>query len=92
MIQSVVSQAWRRKMKQTASLLLTVFLLGGFFFMLSIKPAHAYIELASVSFFLQMLVAGAFGLLFGLKMYWNKVTGYISRLFALIRRFKPTSE
>jgi len=78
--------------KRTTSILLSIILLGGFFFMVQVKPAHAYIELASVSFVLQMLVAGAFGVLFTLKLYWRNVTGKISRLMAIVRRTKPTSE
>ena len=60
--------------------------------MVSIKPAHAYIEIASVSFFLQMLVAGAFAVLFSLRLYWRNVSGKISRLIAIVRRTKTKPE
>lgn len=79
-------------MKRTASILVSVFLISGFFFMVSMKPAHAYIELSSVSFVLQMLVAGAFGVLFTLKLYWRNLTGNISRMIAVIRRTKSNSD
>ena len=79
-------------MKRTASILVSVFLISGFFFMVSMKPADAYIELSSVSFVLQMLVAGAFGVLFTLKLYWRNLMGNISRIIAVIRRTKSNSD
>ena len=78
--------------KATASLLLSVFLLGGFFFMVSVKPAHAYIELGSIGLMLQMLIASAFGVAFTLKIYWHNITGKISRFFAKIGVNKNTPE
>ena len=79
-------------MKETASLLLSVFLLGGFFFMVSVKPAHAYIELGSVGLMLQMLIASAFGVAFTLKIYWHNITGKISRFFSKIGVKKNTPD
>ncbi len=65
-------------MKRTTSTMISVLLISGFFFMASMQPAHAYIEVSSVSFVLQMLVAGAFGILFTLKLYWRNLMGNIS--------------
>lgn len=70
--------------KETASLLLSVFLLSGFFFFASAKQVHAYIELGSVGLLFQMLIASAFGLVFTLKIYWHNITGKISRFFSKI--------
>jgi len=75
--------------KATASLMLSVALIAGFFFTLSIKPAHAYIELGSVGFLLQMLIASAFGAVFTLKIYWRNT---ISKVFARIRGSNTTAE
>jgi len=60
--------------------------------MFSIKPAHAYIDIASVSFYFQMLIAGVFGFLFGIKVYWRILTDKISRLIAFLKRTKPNSK
>ena len=79
-------------MKKTGSLLLSISLLAGFFLMVSIKPAHAYIELGSVGFLFQMLIASAFGVLFTLKVYWRNFVGAISRLLAAVRGTKTTRE
>ena len=79
-------------MKRATSLLLSVSLVSGFFLMVSIKSAHAYIELGSVGFFFQMLIASGFGALFTLKVYWRNITGTLSRLLASIRGTKTTSE
>lgn len=79
-------------MKRATSLLLSVSLVSGFFLMVSIKSAHAYIELGSVGFLFQMLIASGFGALFTLKVYWRNITGWLSRLLASIRGTKTTSE
>jgi len=78
--------------KETASLLLSAFLLGGFFFMVSVKQAYAYIELGSVGFLFQMLIASAFGAAFTLKVYWQNIPGKISRLASRVRGKKNTPE
>jgi len=82
----------KKTMKKTASLLLSISLLSGFFLMVSIKPAHAYIELGSVGFLFQMLIASAFGVLFTLKVYWRNFVGVLSRLLATISGTKTTRE
>ena len=79
-------------MKNTASLLLSISLLSGFFLMASIKPAHAYIELGSVGFLFQMLIASAFGVLFTLKIYWQNFVGTLSRILDTIRGTKTNRE
>jgi len=72
-------------MKQTGSILLSVTLLSGFFFMVTIKNAHAYIDLASAGLMFQMAIATSFGALFGLKIYWRSVVGKLSQLIARIK-------
>jgi len=72
-------------MKRTGSLLLSVTLLSGFFFMVTIKNAHAYIDLASAGLMFQMAIASAFGALFGLKIYWRSVVGKLSRMITKIK-------
>ena len=72
--------------------MLSVALIAGFFFTLSIKPAHAYIELGSVGLLFQMLIASAFGAVFTLKIYWRNIGSKISRVFARIKGSKTTAE
>jgi len=60
--------------------------------MVSIKQAHAYIELGSLSFMIQILIGAAFGALFTLKVFWHRITGKLSRFFALIKSTKEHSE
>jgi len=81
-----------KALKQTASLLISIALLSGFLLMVSIKPAHAYIELGSVGFLFQMLIASAFGVLFTLKIYWRNFIGAVSRLLASIKGTKTPGE
>ena len=78
--------------KRTASLMLSVALLTGFFFTASIKSAHAYIELGSVGFLFQMLIASAFGAVFTLKIYWRNITSKISSVLARIKGTRPTAK
>jgi hypothetical protein len=75
-------------MKRTGSILLSVTLLSGFFFMVTIKNTHAYIDVGSASLMFQMVIASSFGALFGLKIYWRSVVGKLSRFIA---RIKSTS-
>ena len=72
----------------TGSLLLSVALVTASLWFLSIKTAHAYIDPGSVSFLIQMLLAFLFASLFGLKMFWHRLTGGVARLVSRRRRVK----
>ena len=78
--------------KRTGSLLLSAFLAAGFFLWIETKQAHAYIDIGSATFFLQMLVASAFASLFVLKAYWRRVTARLSRVMAIFRGTKEPSQ
>ena len=60
---------------------MSAFLVAGFYFAVTIKPAHAYIELGSMSFVIQAVVASSFSALFAVKMFWRNITEKISRIF-----------
>jgi hypothetical protein len=77
--------------KNAGSLLLSAFLAAGFFFWINTKQAHAYIDIGSASFILQILVAGFFGSLFTLKIFWRRVTDRISRIISMVRGSKEAS-
>ena len=41
--------------------------------------AHAYLDPASGSLFLQLLLGGIAGIALALKLFWHKITGLFSR-------------
>jgi hypothetical protein len=45
--------------------------------------AHAYLDPGTGSYLLQMLIAGALGALFVLKVFWKQVKAAIKNLFTL---------
>lgn len=45
------------------------------------QPVHAYIDPGTGSFIIQMLMAGALGLFFTLKVFWKKIITYFKNLF-----------
>lgn len=44
------------------------------------RPAN-YLDPGSGSYLLQLLIAGALGALFALRLYWSRVKGYFAGLF-----------
>jgi hypothetical membrane protein len=48
--------------------------------LVGVHDAHAYLDPATGSFFLQMLIGGIAGALVALKMYWSKVKTFFIRL------------
>ncbi len=56
--------------------LLTTLVLG----MRLLKPA-AYLDPGSGSYLLQLLIAGALGALFALRLYWKRVREFLSGFF-----------
>ena len=71
--------------KRAFSLALSITLAAGFALSVTLKEAHAYIDLGTGAFYLQMLVAVGFGSLFAIKVFWGRITSKVSRFFALIK-------
>jgi len=67
-----------KRIKQVVRLSLALVALGT-------PSAHAYIDPGSGSYILQILVAGALGALFSLKLFWH-------RILALFRGFRTRSK
>ena len=67
---------------RVTSLLVSTFLLLGVLVAVTTKEAHAYIDIASGSFMLQMLVAVAFSSLFAIKLFWQRLFSKASRLLS----------
>ena len=68
--------------KKTLSAGYSAALVVAFLMTITVKEAHAYIDLGSGSFMLQMLLAGVFASLFAVKMMWRRFTYRASRLFS----------
>lgn len=60
---------------KTAALLLLI---------ISVFPtgSYAYLDPGTGSYIFQLLIAGAIGGLFTLKIYWNKITAYFKNIFS----------
>jgi hypothetical protein len=48
---------------------------------LILRSAHAYLDPGSGSYLLQLLIAGALGAAFALRMFWGRIKGFFSRIF-----------
>ena len=48
---------------------------------ISTQNANAYIDPGSGSYFFQMLVASLFGATYAVKLYWDKITSQIKKVF-----------
>jgi hypothetical protein len=44
--------------------------------LITVKPAHAYIDAGSGSYVLQMLMAGLLGLAFTIKLSWQRLKAF----------------
>ena len=74
--------------KKAGSLLLSALLVGGFFFWITTRQAHAYIDIGSASFILQVVVASFFGSLFTLKVFWGRMMNKISQVISMVKGTK----
>ena len=64
----------------------------GFTFSVTLKPAHAYLDGASVTYILQMLVATGFMVLFMMKIFWKDTVHRVSRYLEILRRVKTKAK
>ena len=65
---------------------ISVFLIVAFSAVLSIKEAHAYLDLGSGSYLIQLLLASVFMSLFTIKLRWHRLTAKVSQLLRMFRR------
>ena len=47
-----------------------------------LRRADAYLDAGTGSYVIQLLVAGFFGFLFALKVFWKRIRAFLSRLFS----------
>jgi len=62
--------------------LTTTFAVLGFFHLVFAKKAHAYLDLGTASFMLQLMIAGFLGWLFVVKRFQNKIKMFFNNLFS----------
>jgi hypothetical protein len=55
-----------------------IFLAASLVHIMITGEAHAYVDPGTGSYLLQILIAGLLGAAFALKLYWNKLKGFIS--------------
>ena len=51
------------------------------FILISYQPAYAYIDPATGSYLLQIILAGLLGALFAIKMFWKNLKLFFGKLF-----------
>ena len=79
-------------LKRSASVFISVILIATASLLVTTREAHAYIDLGSGSFILQMLLASLFASLFTLKVFWHRVTRSVSRFFSRIKSVTRASK
>lgn len=72
-------------LKRLGSSLLSGSLVAALLIVATTKEAHAYIDLGSGSFLIQILLGSMFAFLFGLKLFWQRLTAGMSRLLSRLR-------
>lgn len=70
---------------QTWSRVVSLFLITVTLLAVTTGTAQAYIDAGTGSLILQFLVAGFFGSLFALKVFWGRITAQMSRLLSKFR-------
>ena len=78
--------------KRLGPLLVSVILAAAFTLAVTTKEAHAYIDFASGSMMIQILLATLFGSLFSIKVFWRRLTGPVSRFYAKVKRPREVSK
>ena len=78
--------------KKLGSFFLSLFLITGFTLAVTTGKAHAYIEIGSATLVIQALLAGLFGGLFAIKMFWRRIMDNLGRLFAKNKGANPPTE
>ena len=72
-------------LRRAGSFILSAFLVTGFYLSVTLREAHAYIDVASNAYIIQILLGALFATLFMVKAFWQRVTSGISRFVAKLR-------
>ena len=63
---------------------------AAFIAVLSMRPAHAYIDPATGSYVLQVLIAGFLGALLAIKMFWHRILLFFQNLTSRSKADEPS--
>ena len=74
---------------RVVSFSLSALLLAAVLSSVTMKTAHAYIDLGSASFLFQGLIVALFASLFSIKIFWRRITSRLSRVLARLNRSGP---
>jgi len=61
-----------------------------FLAVLSTRPVHAYVDAATGSYVLQVLIAGFLGVLFAIKMFWHRIVLFFQNLTSRSKADEPS--
>ena len=50
------------------------------------RPVHAYVDPGTGSYFIQLVVGGFLGLLYMLKVYWNRIRNFVASKVQCMRK------
>ena len=73
-------------LQRISSRLLSAFLIILLLLVATTKSAHAYIDVATGGYLIQMLVMVIVSSLLAIKIFWNRIFSNASRLFSKIKR------
>ena len=73
-------------LQRISSRLLSAFLIILLLLVVTTKSAHAYIDVATGGYLIQMLVMVIVSSLLAIKIFWNRIFSNASRLFSKIKR------
>ena len=68
-------------MRSPTSRVSLVLFLTALFSAVPVASAHAYIDPGSGSYIFQLIVAGALGAAFAVKVFWRRIWSFVSGLF-----------
>lgn len=75
--------------RQTISLFISLVLVTAILLAATTGTAHAYIDIATGSFLIQMLVAVGFSSLLAIKIFWQRLVGKASAILSRVRGTEP---
>jgi hypothetical protein len=67
------------KQRRFASEMSSCILLAVLASLVLVREAHAYLDPGTGSYILQILIAGLFGALFMLKVFWGRIVGFLGK-------------
>jgi len=79
-------------LKRISSFLLSALLVTLLLVVATTKDAYAYIDIATGSYMIQMLVAVSISSLLAIKIFWHRLFSKVSSIFSRIKRSHPEVE